>query len=121
MRRAVRAKQESQRLVLDDKYVGDSLKNQIDAHASACNPRTRRNFADRSGESTTSKTDGMDPARLYAASQWAKDVLSNIRTSEEGPRRTAMCNQLRGLLRERGVVVRAGVAGLKRSLPAPTR
>jgi hypothetical protein len=25
----------------------------------------------------------MDPARLYAASQWAKDVLSNIRTSEE--------------------------------------
>ena len=23
------------------------------------------------------------PARLYAASQWAKDVLSNIRTSEE--------------------------------------
>jgi hypothetical protein len=64
MRRAVRAKQESEKLVLDDKYVGDSLKNQIDAHASACNPRTRRNFADRSGESTTSKTDGMDPRPL---------------------------------------------------------
>jgi hypothetical protein len=32
--------------------------------------------------------------------------------------RTALCNQLRGLLRERGVVVRVGVAGLKRSLPA---
>jgi hypothetical protein len=33
MRRAVRAKQESEKLVLDDKYVGDSLKSQIDAHA----------------------------------------------------------------------------------------
>ena len=32
--------------------------------------------------------------------------------------RTALCNQLRGLLRERGVVIRVGVAGLKRSLPA---
>jgi len=32
--------------------------------------------------------------------------------------RTALCNQLRGLLRERGVVVRVGVAGLKRGLPA---
>ena len=30
--------------------------------------------------------------------------------------RTALCNQLRGLLRERGVVVRAGVAALKRAL-----
>ena len=29
----------------------------------------------------------------------------------------ALCNQLRGLLRERGVAVRAGVAGLKRGLP----
>ncbi len=29
--------------------------------------------------------------------------------------RTALCNQLRGLLRERGVVVRVGVAGLKRT------
>src|ERR1700730_1651933 len=35
---------------------------------------------------TWAETDGMDPARLYAASEWAKDVLSNIRTSEEGPR-----------------------------------
>ena len=32
--------------------------------------------------------------------------------------RTALCNQLRGLLRERGVVVRTGAAALKRSLPA---
>src|SRR6202790_559674 len=32
--------------------------------------------------------------------------------------RTALCNQLRGLLRERGVAVRIGVAGLKRALPA---
>ncbi len=32
--------------------------------------------------------------------------------------RTALCNQLRGLLRERGVAVRAGVAGLKRGLSA---
>jgi transposase len=32
--------------------------------------------------------------------------------------RTALCNQLRGLLRERGVAVRVGVAALKRSLPA---
>jgi transposase len=32
--------------------------------------------------------------------------------------RTALCNQLRGLLRERGVAVRMGVAGLKRALPA---
>src|SRR5208282_5126175 len=32
--------------------------------------------------------------------------------------RTALCNQLRGLLRERGVAVRAGVAALKRGLPA---
>jgi transposase len=32
--------------------------------------------------------------------------------------RTALCNQLRGLLRERGVAVRMGVAALKRSLPA---
>jgi transposase len=32
--------------------------------------------------------------------------------------RTALCNQLRGLLRERGVVVRSGAAVLKRSLPA---
>jgi transposase len=31
--------------------------------------------------------------------------------------RTALCNQLRGLLRERGVAVRAGVAALKRGLP----
>jgi transposase len=30
--------------------------------------------------------------------------------------RTALCNQLRGLLRERGVAVRTGVAGLKRGL-----
>src|ERR1700681_3241193 len=30
----------------------------------------------------------------------------------------ALCNQLRGLLRERGVAVRVGVAALKRSLPA---
>ncbi len=30
----------------------------------------------------------------------------------------ALCNQLRGLLRERGVVVRTGAAALKRSLPA---
>jgi hypothetical protein len=34
-------------------------------------------------ESGDFETDGMDPARLYAASEWAKDVLSNIRTSEE--------------------------------------
>ena len=26
------------------------------------------------------QTDGMDPARLYTGSQWAQDVLSNIRT-----------------------------------------
>ena len=32
--------------------------------------------------------------------------------------RTALCNQLRGLLRERGVAVRMGVAALKRGLPA---
>jgi len=32
--------------------------------------------------------------------------------------RTALCNQLRGLLRERGLVVRTGAAALKRSLPA---
>src|SRR5713101_8171733 len=32
--------------------------------------------------------------------------------------RTALCNQLRGLLRERGVVVRTGAAALKRGLPA---
>jgi len=32
--------------------------------------------------------------------------------------RTALCNQLRGLLRERGVALRMGVAALKRSLPA---
>src|SRR5271167_846223 len=32
--------------------------------------------------------------------------------------RTALCNQLRGLLRERGVAVRTGAAALKRSLPA---
>jgi transposase len=32
--------------------------------------------------------------------------------------RTAPCNQLRGLLRERGVMVRTGAAALKRSLPA---
>jgi hypothetical protein len=32
--------------------------------------------------------------------------------------RTALCNQLLGLLRERGVVVRTGAAALKRSLPA---
>src|ERR1700694_1129668 len=32
--------------------------------------------------------------------------------------RTALCNQLRGLLRERGAAVRIGVAGLKRVLPA---
>lgn len=31
--------------------------------------------------------------------------------------RTALCNQLRGLLRERGVAVRAGVMALKRALP----
>jgi len=29
-------------------------------------------------------TDGMDPARLYTASGWAKDVLSNIRTKRGG-------------------------------------
>jgi transposase len=32
--------------------------------------------------------------------------------------RTALCNQLRGLLRERGVVMRTGVTALKRNLPA---
>src|SRR6202790_2071706 len=32
--------------------------------------------------------------------------------------RTALCNQLRGLLRERGVAVRIGVAGLNGALPA---
>ncbi len=32
--------------------------------------------------------------------------------------RTALCNQLRGLLRERGVAVRTGVAGLRRGLGA---
>jgi transposase len=32
--------------------------------------------------------------------------------------RTALCNQLRGLLRERCMVVRTGTAALKRSLPA---
>lgn len=121
MRRAARAKQESKKLVLDDKYVGDSLKNQIDARASACNPRTRRNFADRSGESTTSKTDGRTPARLYAASQWAKDALSNIRTSEEGPSRAAMCNQLAACYARAAWWYGPGVAGLKRSLPAATR
>src|SRR5208282_2490035 len=31
-----------------------------------------------------SRTDGMDPARLYTASGWAKDVLSNIRTKRGG-------------------------------------
>ena len=30
----------------------------------------------------------------------------------------ALCNQLRGLLRERRMVVRTGAAALKRSLPA---
>lgn len=32
--------------------------------------------------------------------------------------RTALCNQLRGILRERGVAVRTGVTALKRALPA---
>src|SRR5215471_8007922 len=32
--------------------------------------------------------------------------------------RTALCNQMHGLLRERGVVARVGAAGLKRDLPA---
>jgi transposase len=31
--------------------------------------------------------------------------------------RTALCNQLRGLLRERGIVIRTGVTALKRALP----
>jgi transposase len=31
--------------------------------------------------------------------------------------RTALCNQLRGLLRERGVAIRAGATALKRALP----
>jgi transposase len=31
--------------------------------------------------------------------------------------RTALCNQFRGLLRERGVVVRTGPTALKRALP----
>jgi transposase len=31
--------------------------------------------------------------------------------------RTALCNQLRGLLRERGIAVRTGVTALKRALP----
>jgi transposase len=31
--------------------------------------------------------------------------------------RTALCNQLRSLLRERGVVVRVGPTALKRALP----
>ena len=43
----------------------------------------------------------------------AKSVLAVC-----GASRTALCNQPRGLLRERGVVVRTGAAALKRSLPA---
>jgi hypothetical protein len=51
----------------------------------------------------------------------AATYLAMLSWRYKGPRRTAMCNQLRGLLRERGLVVRARVVGLKRSLPAPTR
>lgn len=57
--------------------------------------------------------------------QIGRGVVRSTRGSREGCRingwvksRTALCNQLRGLLRERGVVVRTGAAALKRSLPA---
>ena len=35
----------------------------------------RANFDQSARECTSSETDGMDPARLYAASQWAQDLL----------------------------------------------
>jgi transposase len=47
-----------------------------------------------------------------------QDLLALHRVrSQRLKHRTALCNQLRGLLRERGVAVRAGVAALKRALP----
>ena len=51
----------------------------------------------------------------------AKDALSNIRTSEEGPSRAAMCNQLAACYARAEWWYGPGVAGLKRSLPAATR
>jgi hypothetical protein len=84
MRRAVRAKQESEKLVLDDKYVGDSLKSQIDAHASACNPAHGAISLIAPASPQRPRLMVWTPARLYAASQWAKDLLSNIRTKQGG-------------------------------------
>lgn len=53
-------------------------------------PRTRGNFAYRSGERGNFKTDGMDPRR--SASQWAQDVLSNIRTKQGRVRKWKLHN-----------------------------
>jgi transposase len=77
--------------------------------------KTDRNDADAILEAVTRPS--MRFAMVKSVAQQDLLALHRVR-AQLVKSRTALCNQLRGLLRERGVVVRTGAAALKRSLPA---
>ena len=75
--------------------------------------KTDRNDAEAILEAVTRPT-----MRFVAVKSVAQDLLALHRVrSQLVKARTALCNQLRGLLRERGVVVGIGPTALKRALP----
>ena len=76
--------------------------------------KTDRNDADAILEAVTRPS--MRFVTVKSVAQQDLLALHRVRT-QLVKNRTALCNLLRGLLRERGVVVRSGVAGLKRGLP----
>jgi len=77
--------------------------------------KTDRNDADAILEAVTRPS--MRFVAIKSVAQQDLLALHRIR-SQLLKNRTALCNQLRGILRERGVAVRTGVTALKRALPA---
>jgi transposase len=76
--------------------------------------KTDRNDAEAILEAVTRPT--MRFVAVKSVAQQDLLALHRVR-SQLVKNRTALCNQLRGLLRERGVVVRTGPIALKRALP----
>jgi len=76
--------------------------------------KTDRNDAEAILEAVTQPT--MRFVAVKSVAQQDLLALHRVR-SQLVKNRTALCNQLRGLLRERGVVVRTGPIALKRALP----
>ncbi len=76
--------------------------------------KTNRNDAEAILEAVTRPT--MRFVAVKSVAQQDLLALHRVR-SQLVKARTALCNQLRGLLRERGVVVRIGPTALKRALP----